>query len=197
MFTAFEATEGVSAEAPWRVTRVREVVASERGSGEGAGGGFACGGGLRVRALDSLPSPPSAPWRLIGVASHARYTHRNERATLDAVSAGLGRAEATRGALIPIGKSAAWWAMSQDERRAVFEERSGHIRRTLRYLPGVARKLYHSRDLDGPFDFLTWFEFAPEHEAAFDELLVMLRASEEWRYLDREFEVRLERAISR
>jgi hypothetical protein len=28
-------------------------------------------------------------------------------------------------ALIPIKKSAVWWAMAQDERRAIFEERSG------------------------------------------------------------------------
>ena len=34
----------------------------------------------------------------------------------------------------------------------------------LDYLPGVARKLYHSRDLGEEFDFLTWFEFEPEEE---------------------------------
>jgi len=44
-----------------------------------------------------------------------------------------------------------------------------------------------------PFDFLTWFEFTPEHEAAFDALLARLRASEEWDYVEREVDVRLVR----
>ena len=52
---------------------------------------------------------------------------------------------------------------------------------------------YHSRDLGEPFDFLTWFEFAPQHDAAFDELLGMLRSTEEWRYVEREVEIRLSR----
>ena len=43
------------------------------------------------------------------------------------------------------------------------------------------------------FDFLTWFEFAPDAEPAFDELLAHLRGSEEWRYVVREVEVRLAR----
>src|SRR2546428_7160638 len=29
------------------------------------------------------------------------------------------------------------------------------------YLPAIARRLYHCRDLGEPFDFLTWFEYAP------------------------------------
>ena len=61
------------------------------------------------------------------------------------------------------------------------------------YLPRVARRLYHCRDLGEPFDFLTWFEFAPEHEAAFDELTSMLRSREEWTFVDREVEIRLAR----
>ena len=96
--------------------------------------------------------------------------------------------------LIPIRKSAAWWALAQDERRAVFEERSGHNAIGMDYLPAVARKLYHSRDLGEPFDFLTWFEFAESDTAAFDDLLARLRATEEWRYVEAESEVRLVRA---
>jgi hypothetical protein len=57
----------------------------------------------------------------------------------------------------------------------------------------VARRLHHSRDLGEPFDFLTWFEFAPSDEAQFDELIAMLRATEEWAYIDREIDIRLER----
>jgi hypothetical protein len=64
----------------------------------------------------------------------------------------------------------------------------------MEYLPQIARRLHHGRDLGEPFDFLTWFEFAPEHEGLFDELLARLRASEEWRYVSREIDIRLTRA---
>jgi hypothetical protein len=81
---------------------------------------------------------------------------------------------------------------AQDERRAIFEEESHHTV-GMEYLPGVARRLLHCRDIGEPFDFLTWFEFAPEHTQAFDELLVRMRSSKEWDYVEREVEVRLER----
>jgi hypothetical protein len=61
----------------------------------------------------------------------------------------------------------------------------------MEYLPAVARRLHHSRELGEPFDFLTWFEYAPEHEAQFDAMLARLRATVEWRYVDREVELRL------
>ena len=101
--------------------------------------------------------------------------------------------EATRAALIPIRKSEAWWALPQDERRAIFEERSRHIATGLKYLPAVARRLHHSRDLGEPFDFLTWFEFAPADEAGFDELAAVLRATDESGFVEREVDIRLER----
>ncbi len=106
---------------------------------------------------------------------------------------GLGRPQARLAALIPIRKSAAWWELAQDERRAIFEEQSHHTGIGLRYLPGVARQLYHARDLGEAFDFLTWFEFAPEHAQAFDDLLAALRSTVEWSFVEREVEIRLER----
>jgi len=54
--------------------------------------------------------------------------------------------------------------------------------------------LHHSRDLGQPFDFLTWFEYAPEHAAAFEDMVQRLRATEEWRYVDREVDIRLSRS---
>jgi chlorite dismutase len=127
------------------------------------------------------------------VTSHERYVTRDEKTRLVAVQPELGRPEATASALIPIRKSAAWWALTQDERRAIFEEASAHIRIGLDYLPAVARRLHHCRDLGegAPFDFLTWFEFAPADAVAFDELLHRLRETPEWRYVEREVEVRL------
>ena len=130
-------------------------------------------------------------WVLRGSVSHMRYTTRDESLTLNSKQQGLGRPEAICGALIPIRKSAAWWALAQDERRAIYEERSRHTSIGLEYLPRIARKLHHSRDLGEPFDFLTWFEFASEHEPAFDGLLARLRDSEEWRYVDREIDIRV------
>jgi hypothetical protein len=143
-------------------------------------------------ALPLIPSQTS--WRLGGVASHLRYVERPEKTALGAVQAGLGRPEATRAALIPIRKSAAWWELTQDERRGIFEDKSRHIAASLPYLPAIARQLYHSRDLGEPFDFLTWFEFADPSAAAFDDLVGALRETEEWRYVTREVEIHLRRA---
>ena len=142
-------------------------------------------------ALPLLPS--STAWRLAGVASHVRYVARAEQEQLAAVQPPLGRHEATFAALIPIKKSAAWWELTQEERRAIFEDKSHHIAGTLKYLPAIARQLYHCRDLGEPFDFLTWFEYAPEHASLFEELVAMLRSTEEWTFVEREVDVRVVR----
>lgn len=78
----------------------------------------------------------------------------------------------------------------------MFEERSRHIAIGLEYLPAVARRLHHCRDLGGPFDFLTWFEYAPEASTGFEEMLLRLRATEEWRHVEREVDIRLVRRIA-
>lgn len=140
---------------------------------------------------DSLPA--GAKWLLRGVTSSERYTTRRERDLLVARQPALGRPEATCAALIPVKKSASWWGLAQDERRAIFEQRSEHIKTGLNYLPAVARRLHHCRDLGEPFDFLTWFEYVPGDSAAFEELVVALRRSEEWKHVEREIDMRLVR----
>jgi chlorite dismutase len=140
-------------------------------------------------ALPILPSQTA--WRLAGVISNTRYVERAEKEALEAVQAPLGRKEATCGALIPIKKSDAWWQLTQEERRKIFEDKSQHIAASLKYLPAIARQLYHCRDLGEPFDFITWFEFAPEHADMFEELVGMLRATEEWTFVEREVDVRV------
>jgi hypothetical protein len=135
-----------------------------------------------------------AAWQLRGVVSHPRYSTGSELRQLTAVSPLLGRIEATAAALIPIRKSEAWWKLGQDERRAIFEESSGHIARSMRHLPAVARRLHHARDLGEPFDFLTWFEFAPQHADAFEDLVSELRTTEEWTFVEREVDIRLVRS---
>lgn len=137
--------------------------------------------------------PDGGAWCLTGTTSNSRYSERRELDAMAARQEGLGRPTATLAALIPIRKSPAWWALAQDERRAIFEAQSHHIAIGMETLPGVARRLHHSRELGEPFDFLTWFEFAPDHEAAFNAMLVALRATPEWDYVEAEVDIRLRR----
>lgn len=127
------------------------------------------------------------------MTSNFRYTTEGERAALSTIQPDLGRSQATRAALIPIRKTTEWWALAQDRRREIFEERSRHIAIGLGYLPAIARRLYHARDLGEPFDFLTWFEYAPADAGLFEELVGRLRETEEWRYVEREVDIRLVR----
>ncbi len=165
----------------WRVTGVNTLVGEPLAA---------------VAAIDVISGAAAlqngASWLLHGVTSNERYVTRDEKAGLVARQQGLGRPEATFAALIPIRKNHSWWALTQDERRRIFEEQSAHIQIGMKYLPPIARRLHHCRDLASaePFDFITWFEFAAEHAGAFDQLLAELRASPEWRYVDREVEIR-------
>jgi hypothetical protein len=165
----------------WRIARANAVVGAPLASA------------THLAIHEGPTTAATSAWELRGVTSHQRYVTRDEADALLRSQAGLGRPEATRAALIPIRKSDAWWSLGQDERRAIFEERSKHVSATMRFLPAIARRLHHSRDLGEPFDFLTWFEYAPEHQPLFDDLVAMLRASEEWKYVEREVDVRLER----
>ena len=168
----------------WSIERLETVAgsplapASRLGGVEGSGAGGPAG---------------DAVWVLRGVTSNERYVTGAEHAELAARQDPLGRAGSTRAALIPVKKSEAWWDLAQDERRRIFEESSHHVATGLEYLPAVARRLHHGRDLGEPFDFLTWFEFAPEHAAAFDELVRRLRETEEWTFVEREIDLRLAR----
>lgn len=148
---------------------------------------------LHVDRMEGVPA--GARWALRGVTSNLRYTTADERSRLVAVQAPIGRPSSDRAALIPIRKSADWWEMTQDARRDVFEARSRHIEVGLGFLPAIARRLHHCRDLgeSEPFDFITFFDYEARHEGAFDRMLEILRASEEWRFVDREIDVRLVR----
>ncbi len=137
---------------------------------------------------------PDATWVLHGVRSNERSSTRTEHDQLAGVQAGLSRPQSTRARLIPMSKSPAWRTLSQDERRSIFEGPSRHIAIGAKYLPSLARRLSHGRDLGAAFDFLTCFESAPADEAAFDALLLELRSSAERRFVSREVELRLSRA---
>ncbi|MDA0921601.1 MAG: chlorite dismutase family protein [Planctomycetota bacterium] len=172
----------------WKVTTTTAV------SGEGL---------PSVDRIDVVESPTlftkieeSSTWCLQGVVSNERYVTRTEKVTLAGSQPPLGRTEATYAAFIAISKTSEWWGFTQDERRSILETTSRHIATGLKYLPAVARRLHHSRDLGEPFDFLTWFEFAPSDSVSFDQLLEELRTTEEWQYVNREFDVRLIRESS-
>jgi hypothetical protein len=165
----------------WRIDRIAPVI------------GESLADAPRLDVVEGAHAAHRSPfaWTFRGATSNTRYTTRAELDQLVARQEGLGRRTATQAALIPIGKTEAWWAMAQDERRAVFEEDSRHIAIGLRYLPGIARRLHHSREFGEDFDFLTWFEYAAQDAPAFEELVQSLRATSEWQFVDREVNIRL------
>ncbi|HYV67132.1 MAG TPA: chlorite dismutase family protein [Myxococcales bacterium] len=165
----------------WRIDRVAPVR------------GEALPSAPRLARLEGAQGDLRGIWTLRGTTSHERYVTRAEKEALRAVQPALGRADSTHAALIPVRKSKEWWDLAQDERRRIFEEQSRHVSIGLRYLPAVARRLYHCRDLGGPFDFLTWFEYAERDADRFEELVGELRRSPEWDYVEREVDVRVSR----
>jgi Chlorite dismutase len=165
----------------WRIERI----APARGEGLPAA--------ARLARIEGGQAGMGGAWTLRGTTSNERYVTRAEKEALRAAQPALGRPDSTRAALIPVRKSAAWWDLAQDERRRILEERSRHISIGLRYLPAVARRLYHCRDLGEPFDFLTWFEYAEADAERFEELVAELRRSPEWEFVEREVDVRLSR----
>ena len=170
-------------EGAWRIDSIHSV----------RGDGLSMAPRLKVIEQVDVLRGGNAGWVLRGVTSNTRYASRKEFTTMSARQEGLNRPTATRAALIPIRKSSAWWSLAQDERRALFEEQSHHIAIGLDYMPAVARRLHHSRELGESFDFLTWFEYAPEHSDEFEMLVRRLRATPEWGFVDREVDVRLSR----
>lgn len=177
-------------------TNTFDFIGGDRGEWKVISMATVCGEPIETVAyLDILPNVKATltkgVWTLTGFTSNVRYAEKAEREKLVAVQSDLGRVLATCGALIPIRKTETWWSMAQDERRKIFEAKSHHTATGLNYLPAIARRLYHCRDIGQPFDFLTWFEYAPGDSDNFEELVQTLRQTEEWNYVDREIDIRL------
>ncbi|MBA2620986.1 MAG: chlorite dismutase family protein [Acidobacteria bacterium] len=169
----------------WRVSQMKTVVGEPLEAVEA----------IEIIKGNSEDLPANRKWILRGATSYERYTTRAEKDALGAIQPKLNRPEAVCAALIPIRKSAAWWNLAADQRREILEAKSKHIAFGIKYLPAIARRLHHSRDLPGEeFDFLTWFEYAPADAEKFDELVGFLRRSEEWKYVEREIDIRLVRS---
>ena len=169
----------------WRVTKIEAIVGEPLSDARK----------LDIASGAGNPPDPRAAWVLRGITSNERYVAREERNQIVAKLLDLGRPEATCAALISIRKNEAWWSLTQDERLSIFRDQSNHTRIGLQHYPELARRLHHCRDLSEsePFDFLTWFEYEPAQEARFNKLLAALRAIEEWKYVEREVDIRLVR----
>jgi chlorite dismutase len=81
--------------------------------------------------------------------------------------------------VVPIRKSAGWWALDQEKRAAMMQE---HTEATLPYLKTVRRKLYHSSGLDD-LDFITYFETSKLED--FHSLVLALEKVKEFQYTRR------------
>ena len=81
--------------------------------------------------------------------------------------------------VIPIRKSADWWALDQETRAAMMKE---HTEAALPYQKTVKRKLYHSTGLDD-VDFITYFETSKLED--FHSLILSLEKVKEFQYTRR------------
>ena len=147
----------------------------------------------RVEAAGRLPVP-DAPF--IGATTHVVYTDAATRGELAQISAGESGPTAV---LIPIRKTAQWWALAPEQRQAYVMAGApqGHLAIGRRYAARIYRRLYQSRYLPGSdWDFLTYFEFPPGEAGVFADLLAELRdldENPEWAFVDRETEIWLSR----
>jgi len=81
--------------------------------------------------------------------------------------------------VIPIRKSADWWALDQEKHAAMMKE---HTEASLPYHKTVKRKLYHSTGLDD-VDFITYFETSKLED--FHSLILSLEKVKEFQYTRR------------
>jgi chlorite dismutase len=141
--------------------------------------------GTTVRRIESETQIDTG---LRGVVQHLHYTNLDERTDLVTRSrAELPPSPDTTAVLIPIRKSAEWWALAHDQRAAYFHKQ--HTPIGAPYVETIFRKLYHARYNGSPYDFLTYFEFPAPATDTFRQLLKELRDSPEWAYVEDEFEV--------
>jgi Chlorite dismutase len=157
--------------------------------------GVAAGRALWRVELPGELAVPDAPF--IGATTHVVYTDAATRGALAQMSAGPSGPTAV---LIPIQKSAEWWALAQEQRQAYLEASAasaGHIAIGKRHAARIYRRLYHARYLPGSaWDFLTYFEFPSGEAGAFSELCAALRdpkQNPEWAFVEREVELWLTR----
>lgn len=152
--------------------------------------------GQRWSRLERNGAPLWQDAPFVGSTQHLVYTDAATRTELTQLSRGPSGPVAV---LIPIRKSAAWWALAQDERQAHFKpgRHPGHTALGRGFAARIYRRLYHARYLPGSaWDFLTYFEFPEAERDTFRELLALLRdplQNPEWAFVEREQEIWLEK----
>lgn len=100
--------------------------------------------------------------------------------------------------IIPMNKTAEWWAKSPLDRHSYFYPHAdhggngpvkGHARSAEAGIPTIFRRLFYNPEgvsREGEFDFITYFECADEHLPTFDGICRALRdqrQNPEWRYV--------------
>lgn len=138
--------------------------------------------------LDRIPMGTS--WVLSGLVQNTRYVTREERRPVG--RGARGPFPPTCAALIPTLRSPEWWELGHAARQELQQAQSPL--HGLRFLSAMIRRWQYRWDLSEQFDGVTWFEYEPRDSAAFDDLLADWRASEEWKYVRRECDIRLVRA---
>lgn len=143
-----------------------------------------------------MRAPVDIRWLLRGVTSRRSFADAPGNFCEMLPQPQLGRPCATCAAFIPVKKCLAWWELNESEKREIHDMESNKTARWLKHSNGIARQFHHSRELGEPFDFLAWFEFSPKESGAFEEMMSSLRESEEWKYVEREVDVRLAKRVA-
>jgi hypothetical protein len=103
--------------------------------------------------------------------------------TAGGTTAPLGRPEARLAVLLALRTSQSWWDTDPTGRGP---DLVGDV-------SWIAHRLYDGRGAGQPFELLAWFEFVPDDEGRFEELVAGLRAADRWASVEREVDVRLSR----
>ena len=152
---------------------------------------------VETAARLTMPAEAKGPTLLLqGVPQHLEYMSKAQRDKLSS-RPGFPPSKDTVAVVIPIRKSAAWWALAHDERSSHFQQtegKKGHTAIGAGYVDRIHRKLYHTRYAveTRDHDFITYFEFDRAQTDDFKRLLSALRDTEqnpEWKYVDHEYEI--------
>jgi hypothetical protein len=152
---------------------------------------------VETAARLTVPAEANRPTLLLhGVPQHLEYMSKAQRDKLGSRPE-FAASKDTVAVVIPIRKSAAWWALAHDERSLHFQQtegKKGHTAIGAGYVDRIHRKLYHTRYAveTRDHDFITYFEFDRAQTDDFKRLLSALRDTEqnpEWQYVDHEYEI--------
>jgi hypothetical protein len=177
--------------------RVDKVVAVRGKAGVALEPGSAL---IRMETATRIPVAEAKANALLfhGLPEHLQYTSGEQRSDLNKRSrTELPPGSDTVAVIIPIRKTAAWWALPADERMSHFQKKGdkiGHTAIGAKYVERIYRKLYHTRYAveSTDHDFITYFEFERKHTDDFKSLLAQLRDPQqnpEWGFVDREYEI--------